>query len=130
MRRSLTALVLSGRKTATAGLLRHDYEMEHEDLEHVGEELVVVDDDGQPVAVIVTDSVEVVGFDAVAWEFADAEGEGFDSIEDWRTGHLAYWQREGIAVTGTTQVVCLRFHVADGEVLGPLPLDQGTERSL
>jgi uncharacterized protein YhfF len=48
----------------------------------------VVDD--IPVAVIAVDSVEVLPFARVAWEFADAEGEGFESIEDWRSGHLGF----------------------------------------
>jgi uncharacterized protein YhfF len=111
MRRSLTALVLAERKTATAGLLDRDYEGEQEKLEHVGEELVVVDSEGAPVAVIAVDSVEVLPFAAVGWEFAAAEGEGFASVADWRSGHLAYWGREGLTVTDETPVVCLYFHL-------------------
>jgi hypothetical protein len=53
----------------------------------------VVDD--IPVAVIAVDSVEVLPFARVAWEFADAEGEGFESIEDWRSGHLGFWPGRG-----------------------------------
>ncbi|MEV0354323.1 hypothetical protein AB0H88_52020 [Nonomuraea sp. NPDC050680] len=46
----LTDLVLSGAKTATAGLLELDYEAEDEPLEHVGERLVLVDDEGSRAA--------------------------------------------------------------------------------
>src|SRR5215469_1359645 len=35
MRQQLIALVLSGQKTATAGLFDQEYEQEHEQLEHV-----------------------------------------------------------------------------------------------
>lgn len=111
MRQNLTALVLSGHKTATAGLFDHEYEKEQEELEHIGEELVVVDTDAVGVAVIAVDSVEVLPFISVSWEFADAEGEGFKSIDDWRVGHAEYWQAEGVAVSDETSVVCLRFHV-------------------
>jgi len=75
----------------------------------------VVDD--IPVAVIAVDSVEVLPFARVAWEFADAEGEGFESIEDWRSGHLGFWRGQGVAVSDETSIVCLRirFHlVASG----------------
>lgn len=111
MREKLTALVLSGQKTATAGLLVQDYEQEQEPLEHVGEELVVVDNDDVAVAVVVVDSVEVVPFARVSWEFADAEGEGFESIEDWRSGHLRFWRGEGMTISDETSIVCLRFHL-------------------
>lgn len=114
MRQKLVGLVLSGHKTATAGLLEEDYEREQEELEHIGEELVVVDNDAVPVAVIAIDSVEVVPFGSVRWEFADAEGEGFTSIQDWRAGHAEYWRGEGVTVSDATSVVCLRFHVVSG----------------
>lgn len=111
MRQSLTALVLSGHKTATAGLLHHDHEREEEELAHIGEELVVVGSDAVAVAVIAADSVEVLPFASVSCDFAEAEGEGFESIEDWRVGHAEYWRGEGVAASDGTSVVCLRFHV-------------------
>lgn len=111
IRQNLTALVLSGQKTATAGLLDHDYEEEQEQLEHTGEELVVVNSEDVAMAVIAVDSVEVLPFSRVAWEFADCEGEGFESIEDWRSGHLEYWRGQGVAVSDDTSIVCLRFHL-------------------
>ncbi len=114
MRQKLTALVLSGHKTATAGLLDHDYNKEQEELEHVGEELLVVDSDANAVAVIAVDSVEILPFARVTWDFADAEGEGFESLEDWRLGHAEYWASEGVAASEETSVVCIRFHVVSG----------------
>ena len=32
-------------------------------------------------------------FRDVPWEFADAEGEGFRSIEHWRDGHQSYYAK-------------------------------------
>jgi uncharacterized protein YhfF len=105
LREELNALVLAGQKTATAGLLMEDYEAEHEPLEHLGEQLVLVDDLGQPIALLEVDEVQVRPFASVPWEFADAEGEGFTSIGDWRSGHLRYvvsdyadWRLDGMGV--------------------------------
>jgi uncharacterized protein YhfF len=111
LRQELNALVLDGQKTATAGLLMEDYEVEHEPLEHVGEQLVLVDDVHQPIALLEVDEVRVRPFASVPMAFADAEGEGFTSIDDWRSGHLRFWQAMGAKVTDSTPVVCLRFHV-------------------
>ncbi|MFC0005115.1 ASCH domain-containing protein [Micromonospora siamensis] len=110
LRARLNGLVLAGVKTATAGLLT-EYAQEREELEHVGERLVLVDDDDQFVGVVEVTGVEVVRFADVSWDFARSEGEGDRSLEEWRAGHAAYWQREGTPVTDDTDVVCIRFRL-------------------
>lgn len=107
----LTDLVLSGAKTATAGLLELDYEAEDEPLEHVGERLVLVDDEGSRAALLEVVRVEQVPFGAVSWEFAQAEGEGFRSVEHWREVHGRYWAGLGREVTDSSTVVCLTFRL-------------------
>jgi uncharacterized protein YhfF len=107
-RARLLDCVLRGRKRATAGLM-DEYLSEDEPLETIGEQLALVDDDVQCVGVIEITDVTVRRFDDVPWEFADAEGEGFTSVEDWRDGHRRHWAREGYDITGDTQVVCLSF---------------------
>jgi uncharacterized protein YhfF len=115
LRKRLNTLVLAGVKTATAGLL-DEYAEEGEELEHVGERLVLVDDADTLVAVVEVTGVEVVRFAAVPWEFARAEGEGDRSIEEWRAGHAAYWARLGTPVTDDSEIVCVRFRlVSAGE---------------
>lgn len=104
----LNGYVLHGSKRATAGIAA-EYDEEDEPLEHVGERLVLVGNDGAEVGRIQVTDVVVRGFDDVPWEFADAEGEGFTSIEDWREGHRRHWEREGRSVTADTPVVCIRF---------------------
>ncbi|MFC0507325.1 ASCH domain-containing protein [Micromonospora costi] len=116
LRSTLNSLVLAGVKTATAGL-RGEYATEGEELEHVGERLVLVDDDDHLVGVVEVTGVEVVRFADVTWDFARSEGEGDRSIDDWRTGHAAYWARVGTPVSDETEVVCLRFRL--------LPTDDG-----
>lgn len=97
-RQRLTALVAAGRKTATAGRWS-EYATEGETLEHVGERLALLDDDGQPMGTVVVTGVEVVPLRAVPWAFAEAEGEGFTDVEDWRTQHRRFWQRtDGVDV--------------------------------
>ncbi|MEV1175369.1 ASCH domain-containing protein [Nonomuraea sp. NPDC049784] len=111
LRTWLTGLVLSGSKTATAGLLPLDYHAEDEEVEHVGEVLAVVDNAGAKVAEIEITKVELTPFAEVAWEFAQAEGEGFRSTEHWRETHRRYWAGQGSEVDDSTTVVCLWFRV-------------------
>ncbi|MFG1702299.1 ASCH domain-containing protein [Nonomuraea sp. M3C6] len=112
LRTWLTDLTLSGRKTATAGLLPLDYEAEGEEVEKVGERLILVDDTGGRAAEIEMTRVELTPFAEVTWEFAQAEGEGFQSVEDWRETHRRYWSDQGYAVTDSSPVVCLWFRIA------------------
>jgi uncharacterized protein YhfF len=104
----LNGYVLHGRKRATAGVLA-EYDEEGEVLEHVGERLVLLDSEGLEVGRVDVTDVVVRRFDDVPWEFADAEGEGFSSVEDWRDAHRRHWAREGRDITPDTQIVCLRF---------------------
>jgi uncharacterized protein YhfF len=107
MRADLNSLVLEGTKTATAGLLA-EYEIEAEELERVGERLALVDDDA-PVGVVEVTAVNVVPFGQVPWEFADAEGEGFTSIEHWRDVHARFWADHRARVDDDTEIVCVHF---------------------
>lgn len=110
MRQWLNGLVLAGRKRATAGLVT-EYEEEGESIEHVGEKLAMLDDDGRQVATVEVTQVDVLRFGDVPWDFAAAEGEGDADIEEWRAGHRRYWAGEGVVVEDETPVVCLRFEL-------------------
>ncbi len=115
-RDELVDLVLAGTKQATAGLLSLDYEAENEALDEVGEHQVVVDGEGEAVAVIEITRVEQHPFVEVPWELADAEGEGFTSIEDFRSGYRRYYSRQGIDLTDDDVFVCVWFRLlGDGE---------------
>ncbi|GAB3819322.1 ASCH domain-containing protein [Micromonospora zhanjiangensis] len=109
-RARLNALVLAGTKTATAGLLS-EYAAEGEELEQPGERLALIDDADAAVGTIEILDVRVLALQDVPWEFAAAEGEGDDSIEQWRAGHLAYWARLGEHVTSDTDIVCITFRL-------------------
>ena len=108
-REKLVNLILHGQKRATAGLLIGDYEMEGEPIEHVGELLAIVDNDGKHVGTMKVTRVEVLRFADVPDELALAEAEGDMNAADFRASHLAYWTRVGETVTDNTLIVTVYF---------------------
>ena len=112
VRSRLNDLVLRGAKTATAGLL-DDYVRESEPVEHVGEQLALLDDAGRRVATVEITDVYLHRFVDVPWAFARAEGEGHVDLAAWRSGHRRFWSTAGTHVSDDTQIVCLRLRVTD-----------------
>jgi len=111
-REKLVDLVLHGEKRATAGLLTSDYEAEGEPIEHVGELLAIVDNDGTHVGTMQVTRCEVLRFADVPDEFALAEAEGDLNAADFRASHLAYWTRVGETVTDDTLIVTVYFDMS------------------
>jgi uncharacterized protein YhfF len=105
--------VIQGTKVATAGLWQQDYLDEGESIEEVGERQSLLDDDGNVIAIVEVTRVERHRFVEVPWEFADAEGEDFQSIEHWREGHTSYFAEQGIEVDEGSLVVCVWFRLSD-----------------
>jgi uncharacterized protein YhfF len=108
LRRRLVEAVLAGKKTATSGLCV-DYELEGESLPRVGDRFLVHDYEDTPVAVIEATEVRILPVGEVDLAFARDEGEGFDSVEQWRSAHEAFW--EGHEISGHTLIVAVRFRV-------------------
>lgn len=104
-RARLTALVLAGTKTGTAGLLAQ-HRAEGELVEHVGERLVLVDDDGAALAVVRVTAVAVVPLADVTDAFARSEGEGFADHAAWAAAHRRFWTAGGWPVDDDSLVVC------------------------
>ena len=109
LRRQLVASVLSGEKTATAGLLA-EYEEEGEAIPSVGERFTLDDYDDEPVAVVELTEVRVVSAAEIDVEFARDEGEGFATVEDWRLAHEDFFGR---TLGPDTQIVAVRFRVVE-----------------
>ena len=107
-REKLVNLVLHGNKRATAGLL-HDYEAAGEPVEHVGELLAMLDNDGGHVGTLKVTRAEVVRFADVPDSFALAEAEGDLDAADFRASHLDYWTKAGETITDDTLVVTIYF---------------------
>ena len=107
-RELLVDLVLHGNKRATAGLLS-EYLSEGEPVEHVGELLAMLDNNGQHVGTLRVTRAEVLPFGEVPDEFALAEAEGDLDAADFRASHTAYWSRQGETMTDETPVVTVYF---------------------
>ena len=123
LREQLVAAVLRGDKTATAGLLV-DYEREGEALPQPGRRSLLVDNDGEGVAVIETTEVRVLRVGDCDEQFARDEGEGFETVAQWREAHERFWRgyadeiREHLGdpdwdVTDDTLFVAERFRLVE-----------------
>lgn len=116
LRDRLVNAIRSGAKTSTSSLLQ-EYEGGDEPLPVVGERGAVIDSDGKRVAVIETTAVRILPLGDVPLEHALAEGEGYSSVADWRSGHTDFWTSapmraelgEGFALTDATPVVLEQF---------------------
>ncbi|QTF71072.1 ASCH domain-containing protein [Arthrobacter woluwensis] len=118
LRDQLVAALLDGSKTSTSSLLL-EYSAK-EPLPRAGERAVVVDSAGAPVAVETVTAVEVRRLAAVTLQHALAEGEGFESVDEWRAAHEDFWHSDefrdslgdpGFHVTDETEVVCVRMSI-------------------
>ena len=103
---ALLGFVLAGAKTATCWSVADGQQT------HVGKRMVVKDGRGAPRAVIETVSLERKAFDQVDWAFASAEGEGDQSLDDWRVGHRAYFTRNG-GFAPDMMLWCERFRLVE-----------------
>jgi uncharacterized protein YhfF len=90
LRDRLVAAILSGAKTATTGLVL-DYERENEPPPEVGQLLAVVDSADRRIAAIEVTQVRVIRLADVDLQHALDEGEGDESVAEWRTGHEKFW---------------------------------------
>lgn len=132
----LLALVLEGRKTATASALR-DYEQEARAQADLGRDVddrggdtlvrteldlllpepgmlsIVLDGRGRPRALIRVTEVQVVRFADVPAEHAVREGEGDRTLRSWRHTHRQFFTEsaDGEPVDDDTMVVLERFEV-------------------
>jgi uncharacterized protein YhfF len=116
-RENLVNLILHGDKRATAGL-RRDYDIEGEEVEHVGELLAMLDNDGAHVGTLRITRVDVLRFADVPDEFALAEAEGDLNAADFRASHLDYWTKAGEHVDDDTLIVTLYFDLLPEIVRG------------
>jgi len=119
LRDRLVAAVLSGAKTSTSGLLL-GYDRDNEPLPAVGQRLAVVDSADRCVAVIELTEVRVVRLADVDLSHALDEGEGYESVAQWRAGHETFWHSAevraefgdpGFTVDDDTLVVTKRFRL-------------------
>jgi uncharacterized protein YhfF len=110
----LAALVLAGRKQATAASL-WSFEADGRRPPQPGDLSIAMSSGQQPLCVIETLAIEVLPFHAVGAAFAAAEGEGDGSLASWRIEHARYFSREcaaaGRQFDEAMPVVCEHFRV-------------------
>jgi len=109
LRRLLVTAVLAGEKTATAGLLE-EYEAEGAPVPSPGDRFSLDDFDDERVAVVEVTEARVLPAIEIDLDFARDEGEGFESVEDWRLAHERFFER---AIGPETQIVAIRFRVVE-----------------
>lgn len=107
--------LFNGNKRATAGMVEYDYIAENEPIEHVGEILVVVGNNGEDLGRIKVTSVEIVRFDEVPDEFALAEAEGDLTGDDFRKSHGDFWTSCGYDVKPDSEVVLVYFDLVSAK---------------
>jgi uncharacterized protein YhfF len=104
LRRRLVAAVLSGAKTATAGLAGDGAPSA------AGERYVVEDENGRPRAIVEVTEARVLPAAEVDLEFARDEGEGFESVEEWKTAHERFFETP---LDPDTLIEAIRFRVVE-----------------
>jgi uncharacterized protein YhfF len=107
LRRRLVDAVLAGEKTATAGL--HDA-FEDEPTPGVGDRFRVEDETGRPRAIVEVTEVRILPVAAIDLQFAHDEGEGFESIDDWREAHERFFERP---LGDDTLIEAVRFRLVE-----------------
>jgi len=112
MAEELSELVISRKKKATASLVLIN-EMKPEIAPIHDGYSVVTDFDSNPLCVIQTTEIRHLPFEKVDAQFAFDEGEGDQTLEDWREGHWRYFIREaeesGIEFNEKSLICCERF---------------------
>ena len=107
LRRKLVAAVLRGEKIATASL-REEYEPHtSEQLPQPGESFLLLGYDDERLGVVKTIELQVVRAADVDLQFARDEGEGFETVAQWRSAHERFWSDREI--TDDTLIVCEWF---------------------
>ena len=110
----LAALVLDGKKTATASAYDLYFDQK-EPLPKAGDYSVILSSAGEAVCVIRTTVVYATNFSLVDADHAAQEGEGDLSLDYWREVHREFFTGELAAVgrtfSETMPVLCERFEV-------------------
>ncbi len=111
LRGKLVDAVLRGDKTATAGLAIEFAPHTADPLPSAGDRWLMLGFDDQPVAVVETTELRVVPAGEMDLEFARDEGEGFQSVAQWRAAHERFWSDH--AISDDTLIVAERFRVIE-----------------
>jgi uncharacterized protein YhfF len=108
----LAELVISGKKYATASLVAVNV-LQPETAPIDDGYSVVTDFENNPLCIIQTTEIRHLPFDEVDAQFASDEGEGDQTLADWRDRHWRYFTNEaaglGIEFNEKSLICCERF---------------------
>lgn len=99
-----------------------EYERANEPLPEVGQLSAVLDSEGRRVAVIEVTRVRIVRLADVDLQHALDEGEGDNSVQQWRSGHEKFWHSAEVraemgdpdfTVNDDTLIVAEQFRLID-----------------
>ncbi len=96
--------MLAGDKTATAGL--HG----DEPTPSVGDRFALVDHEDRTRAIVEVTEILVVPAGEIDLQFAQDEGEGFESVADWHEAHERFFER---TIDDETLIDAVRFRIAE-----------------
>ena len=97
--------MLSGAKTSTSGLAESDQPSAKS-----GDRFVLEDEKGQRRAIVEVTEIRVVPASEIDLAFARDEGEGFESVEDWRVAHERFFDQP---IEAGTLIEAIRFRVVE-----------------
>jgi uncharacterized protein YhfF len=83
---------------------------EEEETLQSGDRLMLLGFDDEPVAVVEVTEARVIPAGEIDVQFARDEGEGFESVEDWREGHEGFFERP---IPDDTPIAAVRFRVVE-----------------
>ena len=121
LRDRLVDAVRRGEKTATTSLLA-EWEVDRAPLPEVDDRQTVIDSDDRPVAVIEVTAVDVIRLCDADLSLARDEGEGFNTVAEWRREHERFWREQVIprfpaplagSPTDDTRIVVERFRLVN-----------------
>ena len=76
----------------------------------VGQRLALLGFDDEPVAIVEVTEARVIPAGEIDVQFARDEGEGFETVEDWREAHERFFERP---LPDDTLIDAIRFRVAE-----------------
>lgn len=97
--------MLRGDKTTTTGLPDPD-----EPTGAPGDRYLLVGVDDEPLGVVELTDVRVVPAGEIDLQFARDEGEGFETVEEWREAHERFFEQP---IRDDTTVVAVRFRLVE-----------------
>ena len=76
----------------------------------VGQRLALLGFDDEPVAIVEVTEARVIPAGEIDVQFARDEGEGFETVEDWREAHERFFERP---LPDDTLIDAIRFRVVE-----------------